>query len=145
MIWLHLTFLHDLLDPSTRIFSLCLISLSYQKWATDHFLLLHLPFGILFLNLSALQIHYLLSRVYSRPQKPKVSSTIVINSLHNVSSDFDLRTYNGLSSLPCILSLHSSRITWLHGRDAPPPPNVFIWRRNGLSIIIISSVLLTNF
>ena len=28
----------------------------------------------------------------------KVSSTIVINSLHNVSSDFDLRTHNGLLS-----------------------------------------------
>ena len=26
----------------------------------------------------------------------KVSSTIVINSLHNASSDFDLRTHNGL-------------------------------------------------
>ena len=25
-------------------------------------------------------------------------------------------------------SLHSGRITWLHGRDAP---DVFIWRRNG--------------
>ena len=32
----------------------------------------------------------------------KVSSAIVINSLHNVSSDFDSRTYNGLSSLPSI-------------------------------------------
>ena len=30
------------------------------------------------------------------------SVRIVINSLRNVSSDFNLRTYNGLSSLPCI-------------------------------------------
>ena len=37
----------------------------------------------------------------------KVSSTIIINSLHNVSSDFDLRTYNGLSSLPCISHITS--------------------------------------
>ena len=42
MIWLHHTFLHDLLDLPTRIFLLCLIS--DQKWAADHFPLLHLPF-----------------------------------------------------------------------------------------------------
>ena len=49
MICLHL---HDLLDPLTRIFSLCLMS--DQKWVADHFPLLHLPFGILSLNISAL-------------------------------------------------------------------------------------------
>ena len=42
---------------------------------------------------------------------------------------FDLRTYNGHSSLPCISHFASFlQITWLHGRDAP---DVFIWRRNG--------------
>ena len=61
----HHTFLHDLLDLLTRIFLLCLIS--DQKWAADHFPLLHLPFGILSLDISALQIHYQLSVVYSRP------------------------------------------------------------------------------
>ena len=65
MIWLHHTFLHDLLDLPTRIFLLCLTS--DQKWAADHFPLLHLPFGILSLNISALQIHYRPSVVYSRP------------------------------------------------------------------------------
>ena len=40
----------------------------------------------------------------------KVSSTIVINSLHNVSSDFDLRTWTPLfHAYPT--SLHSGKIT----------------------------------
>ena len=64
-------YIYDLIAPyilpyiPTRIFSLCLIS--DQKWAADHFPLLHLPFGILSLNISALLIHYLLSVAYSRP------------------------------------------------------------------------------
>ena len=37
----------------------------------------------------------------------KVFSAIVINSLPNFSSDFDLRTYKGLSSLPCIFHIAS--------------------------------------
>ena len=62
------------------------------------FSLLHPPFGILSLNISALQIHYRLSWSTQDLLISKVSSTIVINSLHNVSSDFDLRTHNGLLS-----------------------------------------------
>ena len=50
--------LEDLLDLPTRIFSLCLIS--DQKWAADHFPLLHLPFG----------------RVSGLPWSSTVSSTI---------------------------------------------------------------------
>ena len=42
----------------------------------------------------------------------KVSSTIVINSLHIVSSDFDLRTYNGHSSIPCISHFANNLIAW---------------------------------
>ena len=90
-------YIYDLIAPqippgsfrsSLKIFLLCLIS--DQKWVADHFPLLHLPFGILCLNISALQIHYLLSVVYLLISK--VSSTIVINRLHNLSSDLDLLT-----------------------------------------------------
>ena len=65
LIWSHLTFLQDLLDPPTKISSLCLIS--DQKWATNLFPLLHLPFGTLSINILVPQIHNLLSEVYSRP------------------------------------------------------------------------------
>ena len=61
----------------------------------------------------------------------KVSSTIVINSLHNVSSDFDPCTSNGHSSLPCISHiasfLQNNLIAW-KGRS---------WRWNWHKIIII--------
>ena len=40
----------------------------------------------------------------------------VINSLHNVSSDFDLCTYNGHSSLPCISHRFIS------------PNNLIVWK-----------------
>ena len=51
MIWLHHRILHDLLDlPTRRICLLCLIS--DQKWAADHFPLLHLPLGIFSLNMA---------------------------------------------------------------------------------------------
>ena len=76
---------------------------------------------ILSLNISALQIHYRTSVVYSRPTYiQKWRPTIVINRLHNVYSDFDLRTHSVnplFHAYPT--SLHSGRMTWLHGRDAP--------------------------
>ena len=100
LIWLRLIFLHSLLDPPTRISSLCPIS--DQKWAKDCFPLLCLPFGTLFLNIFVPRIHYLFLGVCSRPSYIKFSSATVINSLHNAASDFDLRTYNGHSSLWCI-------------------------------------------
>ena len=101
LIWLRLIFLHDLLDPPTRISSLCRIS--NQKWAADRSPLLHLPFGTLSLNnvnIFVRRIHCLFLGVCSRLSHIKSPSAIVINSLHIVSSDFDLRTYDGHSSLP---------------------------------------------
>ena len=87
-----------------------------QKWAADRFLLLHLPFGTLSLNIFVPWIHYLFLGVCSKPSYIKVSYAIVINSLHNASSDFDLRTYNGHCSLPCIshfaLFLLNNLIAW---------------------------------
>ena len=107
MIWLHHTFLHDLLDLPTRIFLLCLIS--DQKWAADHYPLLHLPFGIL--SLTYPLFRFITGLPWSTQDLliSKVSSTIDINSLHNVSSDFDLRAYNGHFSLPCTSHIASFR------------------------------------
>ena len=56
-----------LLPPDADSLRQHCIRRSDQKWAADHFPLLHLPFGILSLNMSALQIHYRPSVVYSRP------------------------------------------------------------------------------
>ena len=60
--------------------------------------------------------------------------------IHNVSSDFNLRTYIWLSSLPCISHIASFRqnnlIAW-KGR-----PDVFIWRRNSVKLIIIIIIII---
>ena len=96
------------LRPSTRISSLCQIS--DQKWAADRFPLLHPSFGTLLSTHSFLGFIICFYWFAQDFLISKVSSAIVINSLHIVSSDFDLRIYNGHSSLPCIShSLHFSK------------------------------------
>ena len=62
-------YIHDLIAPYIPPQSLRSSNknLLIVHWAADHFPLLHLPFGILSLNIYAFLIHYLLSVVYSRP------------------------------------------------------------------------------
>ena len=91
LIWLHLAFLQNILDAPTRFSSSCLLS-------ADLFLLLYyLPFGTLFHSIFVPHIYrfiicfpwfFLTQDIFIS----RVSSAIVIDSLHTVSLDFDLRT-----------------------------------------------------
>ena len=69
----------------------------------------------------------------------KVSSSIVINSLHNVSSDFNLHNYNGpLSSMHILYHLiFAEYLDCMHGRDAPPPMSSSVEKTGAKLINII--------
>ena len=75
----------------------------------------------------------------------KVSSTIVIKSLHNVSLDFNLRTYNGFSSLPCISHLASFRqntlIAW---KGRPRCLHLKMKRALDSLLLLFSLLIITN-
>ena len=70
----------------------------YQKWAADHFPLFHIHLE--FSPSTYPLFRFIIGFPWSTEDLliSKVSSPIVINSLHNVSSDFNLRTHNGLLS-----------------------------------------------
>ena len=101
------------------------------------FPLLHLPFGNLSLSTFVPQIHYLRSKVHSRPFHIKVTSAEVIYSLHYVAPVFNLLTYNGLH---LISSMHIPYrflfAKYLDCMEGTPPMSSFE-NETGAELIII--------